>query len=59
MIQNRLRGADYQGVELLDSPFRDQRDKTIELYLRHLSNDDILHRYRLRAGLPSNAVGMV
>ncbi len=59
MIDYRLRGADYRDVTLLESPFRAQRDETLELYLRHPSNDDILHRYRLRAGLPSDAVGMV
>ena len=59
MIQARLRGADYRNVTLLDSPFRSQRDETIALYLEHPSNDDILHRYRLRAGIPSHVDGMV
>lgn len=59
MIQNKLRGADYRNVTLLESPFREQRDETIELYLKHPSNDDILHRYRLRAGIPSSVKGMV
>ena len=59
MIQTRLRAADYRNVELLDSPFRTQRDETIDLYLEHPSNDDVLHRYRLKAGIPSGAVGMV
>ena len=59
MIQNRLRSAEYRGVTLLPSPFQEQRDETIELYLRHPSNEDILHRYRLRAGIPSHVNGMV
>ena len=59
MIQEKLRGADYRHVTLLESPFRDQRDETLELYLAHPSNDDILHRYRLRAGIPSHVKGMV
>ena len=45
MIQEKLRGADYRHVTLLESPFRDQRDETLELYLAHPSNDDILHRF--------------
>lgn len=59
MIEYLLEGADYQNVTLLDSPFKDQRDETIDLYLNHLSNDDILHSYRIRAGLPSGVDGMV
>ena len=59
MIRNKLQGAEYRGVELLDSPFRRQRDETLELYASHPSNDDILHRFRLKAGLPSSARGMV
>jgi len=35
MIQAAMRAAEYRGVELLDSPFRRQRDETRELYLEH------------------------
>ena len=59
MINYKLNGADYAHVTLLDSPFRRQRDETLETYLRVPSVDDILHRYRIRAGIPSSAVGMV
>ena len=58
MIAYKMRAADYRDVALLDSPFRRQRDETLELYLEHPSNADILHRLRLRAGLPSAARGM-
>jgi hypothetical protein len=51
-------GAEYRGVTLLESPFRKQRDETLETYLLHLSNDDILHRFRVRAGIPSHVNGM-
>ena len=59
MIQNVLSGADYAHVTLLESPFRRQRDETLETYLRVPTVDDILHRYRLQAGIPSSAEGMV
>ena len=59
MIPYKMKAADYCNVTLLPSPFKDQRDETLELYLEHPSNDDILHRYRLRAGIPSNVQGMV
>ena len=59
MIREKLRGADYANVTLLESPFRAQRDETLERYLTHPSNDDILHRLRLRAGIPSHVNGMV
>lgn len=58
MIAYKLRGADYRGVTLLDSPFKTQRDETLELYLEHPSNEDILHRLRVRSGIPSQARGM-
>lgn len=58
MIAYKLRGADYRDVTLLDSPFKAQRDETLELYLNHPSNDDILHRLRVRSGIASDAKGM-
>ena len=54
MIDPRLHGVAYQNVELLDSPFRTQRDETIETYLEHPSTDEILRRFRDRAGIPSD-----
>lgn len=54
-----LQGAAYRQVTLLDSPFKKQRDETLELYLQHPSNDDILHRLRQQAGIPSTVNGMV
>ncbi len=59
MIPNRIEGAEYAHVTLLDSPFRRQRDETLETYLRAPAVDDILHGYRLRAGIPTEAEGMV
>ena len=59
MKNYKLQGAEYQNVTLLESPFKVQRDETLELYLNHPSNDDILHRYRVRAGIPSHVNGMV
>ncbi|MBQ9252763.1 MAG: glycoside hydrolase family 127 protein [Clostridia bacterium] len=59
MIENKLSSMDYAHVTLLDSPFRRQRDETLETYLRVPTVEDILHRVRLQAGLPSSAVGMV
>ena len=59
MVEYRLRGADYGDVTLLESPFKAQRDETMELYLAHPSNDDILHRLRIRVGIPSHVNGMV
>ena len=58
MIQYKLTAANYRGVTLLDSPFKRQRDETLELYLKHPATEDILHRTRLKAGLPSSARGM-
>jgi len=58
MIHNKLRAVDYQGVTLKNSPFSRQRDETLETYLLHPSNDDILHSMRCKAGLPSHVNGM-
>lgn len=54
----KLQGFDYEHVALLDSHFKGQRDETIQLYLAHLDNDDVLHESRLLAGLPTRANGM-
>ena len=59
MKDYKLQGAEYQHITLLDSPFKTQRDQTLSLYTDHPSNDDILHRFRVQAGLPSSAKGMV
>lgn len=58
MINYRLNGMDYANVELLDSPFRVQRDETIELYLKTPATDDILKPAREKAGIPTDADGM-
>ena len=58
MIDYVLHAANYDGVTLLDSPFKRQRDETLALYLEHPSTGDILHRTRLKAGIPSSARGM-
>lgn len=54
MIPYKLRGAEYTGVTLTDSAFRQQRDETIETYLQHPSTDEILRRFRDAAGIPSS-----
>ena len=59
MIEYQLSASNYQNVTLLDSPFKRQRDETLELYLSHPATGDILHRLRLKAGLPSRVRGMV
>lgn len=53
-----LKSFAYQNVKLLDSHWKGQRDETIELYLAHLDNDDVLHESRLLAGLPSHVNGL-
>lgn len=59
MINYKLQAAEYQNVTLLESPFKSQRDETLELYLKYPNNDDILHRFRVKAGIPSNVNGMI
>ena len=60
MMKNyELQGGGYQHVELLGGPFKTQRDETVGLYAMHPSNDDILHRFRVKAGISSSANGMV
>lgn len=58
MVDYRLRGADYANVTLLDSPFKRQRDETIETYLDQPATEDILKPFRDRAGIPTDARGM-
>ncbi len=52
-----LKGFDYRNVELKNSMWRRQRDETIELYLS-MENEDILHSFRIKAGLPTVRDGM-
>lgn len=53
-----LRNFAYRHVRLLSSHWKNQRDETIELYINHLDNDDVLNQSRLLAGIPSYARGM-
>jgi len=46
-----IRSFDYNGITLLDSHWKRQRDYTVELYLS-LDNADLLQRLRTRAGVP-------
>lgn len=56
MVAYRLRGADYANVTLLDSPFKRQRDETIETYLDQPATEDILKPFRdRRAFRPTRA----
>src|SRR4051794_3961137 len=54
---NRLNSFSYQHVSLKNSHWKKQQDETIELYLG-IKNDDLLHYFRKRAGLPSTAHGL-
>ena len=58
VIQDKLKCVDYANVTLLDSPFKKQRDETIELYLEHPATEDILKTFRDAAGIPTDAKGM-
>ena len=57
-MEMKLADAGYARVQLTDSPFAKQRAETIETYLDQPRTEDILHRLRLRCGLPSSARGM-
>ncbi|OQP13218.1 beta-L-arabinofuranosidase domain-containing protein [Geobacillus zalihae] len=48
---------DYRHVSLKNSHWKKQQDETIELYL-NISNDDLLHYFRKKAGLKSQANGL-
>lgn len=52
-----LEPFDYQGVRLLDGMLKSQYDHTRDYYFK-ISNDDILHGFRLRAGLPAPGQAM-
>ena len=53
----RISSFDYNRVTLRNSHWKKQMDETVELYLG-ICNDDLLHYFRQRAGLPSNACGL-
>lgn len=52
-----LQAFDYNGVQLLDSPLRDQYQETLEFYL-NIPNDDILYTVRMRAGVEAPGTPM-
>ena len=56
--RRRIQAFDYRGVTLRDSRWKQKVAETREFYL-NLSNDDILHGFRLAAGMPApgNALG--
>lgn len=56
-IENAIKGFEYEKVSLKNSLWERQRRDTIELYL-NIPNDDLLHIFRSRAGLPSKAEGL-
>lgn len=58
MVDFKLQGSDYQGVTLLDSALRDQRDHIVELYLKTPATEDVLKPFRVKAGIPTEARGM-
>jgi len=55
MIQEKLRGADYENVTLLESMYQKQRDETIETYLKRPRNEDILVPFRRKAGIDTGS----
>jgi len=57
MIDDVINGFNYENVILRNSLWERQRRDTIELYL-NIPNDDLLHIFRTKAGLPSNAKGL-
>ncbi|WP_162515377.1 beta-L-arabinofuranosidase domain-containing protein [Paenibacillus pinistramenti] len=52
-----LEGFGYDSVQLKDSHWKQQRDETIELYL-NIPDDELLHLFRVKAGLPSSVNGL-
>lgn len=56
-IPDKLRGFDYQDVELKPSHWEAQRRDTIETYLA-IDNDDLLHYFRSLAHLPAPGNGL-
>ncbi len=53
----KIKNFNYRNVELLDSHWRRQRENTVETYLG-IENDDLLHYFRVLAGLSDNSNGL-
>ncbi len=58
-VPAQLQAFDYAGVTLNASLWERQQKDTLLLYLQHLDNDDVLHASRLRAGIATDARGMI
>lgn len=56
-IENKLQSDDYSNVVLKSSHWKQQLDDTIELYLK-VPNEDLLHIFRVKAGMESKARGL-
>jgi DUF1680 family protein len=56
-IISKINCFDYSHVSLKNSHWKNQQDETIELYLG-ISNDDLLHIFREKAGIKSDANGL-
>ena len=54
---SKIRSFDYNHVSLKNSHWKKQQEETIELYLG-IPNEDLLHYFRKKAGLPSDAQGL-
>lgn len=57
MVKYKLRGFNYQNVELKNSHWERQRQDLIETYLS-IENDDLLHYFRKLAGLHTHVNGL-
>ena len=53
----KIKNFNYRNVELLDSHWRRQRETTVETYLG-IENDDLLHYFRVLAGLSDSSSGL-
>jgi uncharacterized protein len=57
MSLNTINATNYCNVVLKNSLWKRQMDSTIEMYL-NIPDDDLLHIYRIKAGLESEAQGL-
>lgn len=57
VVPMKLNDSMYKSVKLKSSLWEKQRQETIELYL-NISNDDLLHIFRKKAGIPTSAKGL-
>jgi hypothetical protein len=56
-ITHELQAFGYSHVELMSGHWKRQQDETIEMYLG-IPDEDLLHIFRVKAGIPSEADGL-